>query len=75
MLIEGLKMDKEARHHEFGHIIAHMDMFYGRTSEIPKIKKEEFLRMEEFKLFKFGLPAFVLDFIDHMTGTNIIGDI
>jgi hypothetical protein len=52
-----------------------MDMFYGRTSEIPKIKKEEFLRMEEFKLFKFGLPAFVLDFIDHMTGTNIIGDI
>jgi len=75
MIIEGLKLDKEARHHEFGHVIAHADMYYGRTSEIPKIRKEEFFRMEELKNFKFGLPAFVLDFVDTMTGSTLCHDI
>ena len=68
-------MDREARHHEFGHVIAHADIYYGRTGEIPKIKKEEFFRMEELKNFKFGLPAFVLDFVDLMCGTTMVKDI
>jgi len=74
MIIKGLENvnDKEARHNEFGHVIAHADMFYGRTNLIPKIKKEEFFKLEGFK---YGLPAFVLDFVDTICGSRFVEDI
>jgi hypothetical protein len=50
-------------------------MYYGRTNLIPKIKKQEFLTMDELKGFKFGLPAIVLDFVDTMTGSEFITEL
>ena len=75
MMVEGIRLDKEARHRECGHIIAHADVFYGRTAQVPKIKKEEFFQSVDLKAFKYGLPAIVIDFVDTVTGSNFISEL
>lgn len=36
------------------------------------MKPSEFYQVTDFR---YGLPVFVLDFVDHVTGSNFIGDV
>lgn len=37
MMTDALNQDKELRHKDLGHIIAHMNLFYNRTNLVAKI--------------------------------------
>jgi hypothetical protein len=42
MMPEALLFDATARHKDFGHIIAHANMHYGRVSQFARITPAEF---------------------------------
>ena len=57
------------RHKDLGHIIAHMNLFYNRTNQVAKITPAEFNQIIDWH---FGLPFFVVDFVDTMIGTTMV---
>ena len=59
------------RHKDLGHIIAHMNLFYNRTHQVAKISPAEFAQITDFH---FGLPFFVVDFVDAITGSTMVAE-
>lgn len=71
MMTEAMNQDKDVRHKDLGHIIAHMNLFYNRTGQVAKISPLEFSQIADWH---WGLPFLVLDFVDALTGSNMVAE-
>ena len=71
MMTEALNQDKEVRHKDLGHIIAHMNLFYNRNNQVAKIGPVEFASIPDFH---FGLPFLLVDFVDSLTGSQMVSE-
>ena len=69
---EGKMMEIRQRRDSLGNLIAQAGRLYGTREQNAKVSREEFVELIKFT---YEVPLIVLDFVDAVTGSELLKDL